>query len=96
MHLHGDWSTWHALAAAVQGWRLSETGFNHHSTIEVRCLEPGEPYAELGIELDGDERAVDALRDAFSNGQDHAMLAYNLIKSHSPSEFHHWDMASWR
>lgn len=95
MDLYDDWRSWYALKAAMQGWMLYETGFSFHSALEVRCLDR-ESWTELGMQLPSDDKAVDAFREAFINGHDHAVLAYNIIKQHSPSEYHYWKMADWR
>jgi hypothetical protein len=42
-----------------------------------------------------DEDAVRSFRRAFNMGEDHALLAFRLIKTHSPKEYEHWRMMEW-
>lgn len=94
-----DWNEHYAREASLQGWQLIETGFPGNSPLEIKGLEhatihPVEP--DRGIPLyEHDEDAVRAFRSAFESKEDYALLAFRLIRLHSPKEYDHWRMFEW-
>ena len=96
-----DWHQHHVLAAGAQGWCLSEVALpNTAHYLEIQRLDDAEGVGrDWGItvpQLDDDAAAVAALRAAWLAWQEHALLAYHILKHHSPSEFLYWGMGEWR
>ena len=95
-----DWHNSHVLLAAAQGWCISEVGIEGSAHyLEIQRLDDalavGLDWGVTIPQLDGDEAAVSALRAAWRRGEDHALLAYQIIKQNSPSEYHYWEMQHW-
>jgi hypothetical protein len=96
-----DWYKHHILAAGAQGWCLSEVALpNTAHYLEIQRLDDAEGVSrDWGVtvpQLADDAAAVDAMREAWASYQEHALLAYHLLKHHSPSEFLYWGMGEWR
>ena len=96
-----DWHPHHIHAAGAQGWCLSEVGVpktGHY--LEVQHIQDAAQVSEeWGVpvrQLEHDLAAVEIMRTAWCSGEEHAILAYQLLKLHSPSEFDYWNMTSWR
>ena len=96
-----DWQPGHVRLAAEQGWCLSEVaveGSAHY--LEIQRLDDAETVSKhWGVQvpqLDGDEAAVAALKQACMRGEPHAVLAYQIVKHNSPSEFYFWQMQNWQ
>lgn len=96
-----DWTQRHINAAGAQGWCLCEVGIprtGHY--LELQYInnaatvgsEWGIPIPQLAHDLD----AVETMQASWLAGEDHAQLAYQLLKLHSPSEFEYWKMHTWQ
>lgn len=85
--------------ALAQGWMLCEVDFHGKTEVEVQrvddALAVGMIHNVQVPSLLDDYQAVCELRAAFMRGEDHALMAYALVKSLSAQEFTHWDMQSW-
>lgn len=95
-----DWHRHHMLAAGAQGWCLSEVGLaNTPNYLELQRFDDAESVGQdWGIsipQLDGDDQAAKAFEAAWRRGEDHALLAYQILKFNSPSEFEYWGMDNW-
>lgn len=95
-----DWTEQHQVSAAREGWCIVEVGLKDTpSYLVVRNVEDSDDSAALigkgASVLSSDEEAVESFRQSWVSGRDHAILAYNLLKFGSPSEFYFWRMASW-
>ena len=96
----GDWQRSHMRAAAAQGWLLSETGIKGSAhSLEVQRIDDAYSFSQdLQVhvpQLDNDQQAVARLKQAWLMAEDHAMLAYQILKYNSPSEFEYWEMNHW-
>lgn len=94
-----DWNDHNRRAAARQGWQLLETEF--HSSTVVICGIDDESDPDVRTEFNSgsstnDEQAMLAMKESFLRNEDHAILAYNIIKNQSATEFFHWAMESWK
>jgi len=91
-----DWHENHANAAACQGWQIFDTGFLGQAPLEIRYLEmdPATDVEDKTVHC-RDEEAVRSFREAFKLGEDHALVAFKLIRLHSPKEYEHWRMMDW-
>lgn len=83
-----DWTPYHQNIASKQGWKLVDTD-SYGSRVEVHCTNVV-PTLDLN-----DYTAVANLKEAYLNNEDHAILAFNILKYHSVVEFQHWAMDSW-
>lgn len=95
-----DWLLHHVQAAAAQGWCLSEVGISSSPhCVEIQRIDDAELSGHVlhvqVPQLQSDDDAVQALKAAWLRGEDHAGLAYQLLKTHSPSEFEFWQMMTW-
>jgi hypothetical protein len=95
-----DWHTPHANAAAAQGWCLSEVGLkNTAHCVEIQRIDDAKTTSmSWGMQipqLDSDDHAVNVMHEAWLRGEPHAVLAYQILKMCSPSEFDFWRMNSW-
>jgi hypothetical protein len=67
--------------------------------LEVQHIQDAQSVsADWGVpvrQLDHDLAAVEIMRASWQAGEEHAMLAYQLLKLHSPSEFDYWRMHTW-
>lgn len=95
-----DWLMQHANAAAAQGWCLSEVGLKrtpHY--VEIQRIDDAETTSmNWGIQipqLEDDAQAVNIMQAAWQRGEHHAVLAYDILKNESPSEFEFWGMVNW-
>lgn len=95
-----DWQMAHANAAAAQGWCLSEVGIKrtpHY--VEIQRIDDADTTSvHWGMpipQLESDQHAVQVMHDAWLRGEEHALLAYQILKRDSPSEFHFWHMHTW-
>ena len=68
--------------------------------IEIQFIQDA---PEVGImwdvqvpQLEDDGQAVQALHAAWTLGEPHAHVAYDILKHESPSEFEFWNMQEWR
>ena len=96
-----SWTREHALAAARQGWCIAEvSGLNTRAPLEVQKLDDAAAASEeLGVsvpQLCSDDEAVGILRQGMRNQEPHALLAYQLLRQHSPQEFAFWKMPGWQ
>jgi hypothetical protein len=95
-----DWRPCHAVKAASQGWCLIDTDQRGSSPIELQKIDDAAgksiEYGVPVLSLVADDDAVDAFRVAYENREDHAVLAYQILKWGSPGEFEYWDMLSWQ
>lgn len=95
-----SWLPYHAVKAARQGWCLVDTDQRGSSPIELQKIDDvagkSIEYNVQVVSLVGDDDAVDACRLAYENGEDHAILAYRILKRESPGEFEYWGMSSWQ
>ena len=96
-----DWSMQHANAAAQQGWCLSEVSvMTTPHCVEIQRIDDAETTSvnwNITIpQLVDDDQAVHVMHAAWQRGELHAELAYQILKSCSPSEFHFWGMQNWR
>jgi hypothetical protein len=96
-----DWHAHHVLTAGARGWCLSEVGLSGTPHfLEVQRLDDAAGVSvDWGIQvpqLSGDDHAVQVFKQAWLNGEDHATLAYQILKHASPSEFEYWHMNTWR
>ena len=94
-----SWRREHTLAAARQGWCISQCMSNQHAPWEVQRLDDAESASEdYGVQvpqLASDDEAVQVLREAWQRGEPHAVLAYQLLRENSPQEFAYWRMEEW-
>lgn len=94
------WTKEHTLAAARQGWCLSEVRCNGHAPWELQRWDDAESVSrDYGIpvpQLDGDENAVRVLKAAWDRNEPHAVLAHELLRVESPEEFELWGMEFWQ
>lgn len=95
-----DWQERHADQAAAQGWCLSEVGLSGTAhCVEIQRIDDAECTSiSWGIQIPqllNDEQAVQAMHTAWMKNEEYALQAYQILKTHSPSEFHLWDMAAW-
>ena len=91
-----DWNDHHAREAARQGWQLVETGFLGNAPLEIKCVDVDTFVDSNTCPIyTHDEYAVRAFRSAFESMEDHALLAFRLIRIYSPKEYDHWRMAEW-
>lgn len=95
-----DWTPRHIHAAGAQGWCLSEVGApktGHYLELQFIqdaaqvSMDWGMPVRQLEHDLD----AVEVMHTSWQAGEEHAQLAYQLLKLHSPSEFEYWRMHMW-
>lgn len=85
-----DWQEPHRERARSQGWSIVEMGVpGSPYYLEIRAVENG-PMGTMT-----DEDAARALRRALKDREDHAILAYAIIRNSSPSEFSYWGMSTW-
>jgi hypothetical protein len=96
-----DWEHRHIHAAGAQGWCLSEVGVPRSGhCLELQYINDAVSVSEewgifipqLGHDLD----AVEIMHASWLAGEDHAQLAYQLLKIHSPREFEYWRMHMWQ
>lgn len=80
-----DWSLMHSSTATEQGWTLVPLSYYGPYTVEISP-------ANGSIDLPS---AVDAMRQAYQRRETHAVAAYRLIKTTSPSEYGLWRMWEW-
>lgn len=94
------WTREHTLAAARQGWCISEVRSDDHAPWEIQRLDDAESASEdYGVQvpqLASDDEAVQVLRGAWRRGEPHAVLAYQLLRENSPQEFTYWRMEDWQ
>lgn len=94
-----DWLEIHARQAASEGWCLCQTGNLGYAPLEIRAVVRSANHCGQAhipsVDLD-DAVAVNAFREAWQRGDSHADLAYVMLASHSPMEFTHWNMISWK
>lgn len=94
-----DWKPEHMLAAAQQGWCISEVRNDDHAPWEIqRWDDAGSASEDLGVEvpqLFSDDHAVEVLRAAYDRGEPHAVLAVGILRECSPQEFSYWRMGEW-
>lgn len=93
-----DWNQRHQRLAATQGWQLIDNGQMGNNAVEIRCLDQQIDLIRLADRSDqirSDEDAVAMMKAAYLRGEDHAILAYNILKYQSPVEFAMWGMGSW-
>ena len=99
MDILDDWTTHHQLAAARQGWCISDTGERGHGRYEIQRIDDVDAAGgACGVAIPqfvSDIEAVAAMRDAYTKGEDHGLLAYRIIKLMSQSEFEYWKMGTW-
>jgi hypothetical protein len=95
-----DWCMQHANSAAQEGWCLSEVGLSTtpHS-VEIQRIDDADTTSvNWGIQIPqlvDDDQAVQVLHAAWQQGEPHAELAYQILRSCSPSEFQFWGMNAW-
>jgi hypothetical protein len=77
-----DWTDWHHAQSQLEGWTLvpSEGASLTHS-VEIQ-----DPNGE------DDWAAAQKFRASFDHHTDHATLAYQILKSHSPQELLSWGL----
>lgn len=81
-----DWTPWHQRAAVAEGWRLREVDQAlPSSAIEIQSASCTDP----------DEGAVDTFRRSWITSQDHAVLAFQILRYQSPAEFQLWGLNEW-
>lgn len=95
-----DWSFSHERQAAAQGWCLLQFGVaNTANAVQIHKIEEVDLVSEkLGVDvpnLPHDQAAVEKFRQAYEQGQLHAQVAYRILQTRSPSEFHYWHMHHW-
>ena len=95
-----DWHTQHVNAAAQEGWCLSEVALSTTPhCVEIQRIDDAEiTGVNWGMpipQLTDDEQAVHVMQAAWKRGEPHAELAYQILKSCSPSEFEFWGMSAW-
>lgn len=95
-----DWLMQHANAAAAQGWCLSEVALSTtpHCVEIQRIDDAASTGVNWGMEIPqlvDDDQAVQNMHDAWLRGEPHAELAYQILRSCSPSEFQFWGMQTW-
>ncbi len=95
-----DWLPHHQALAAEEGWCIGETGIkNTPNHLEIQRIDDVEQVSMVmgvnAIGLPGDDQAVEALRQSWLLKNDHALLAYRIIRYNSPAEFCFWGMSSW-
>jgi hypothetical protein len=95
-----DWCDLFEQAAAQQGWCITEVApRNSPCALEINHVEDAVLLStSLGTsvpQLKNDREAVQAFQAAWLAQQPHAVLAYQIIRSNSPSEFDHWHMQEW-
>lgn len=93
-----DWTLHHQRIAAAQGWQLTNNGQLGNHSIEIRCLGNQIDLiriADRSENILSDEDAVAAMKSAYMRKEDHAVLAYNILKYQSHLEFKVWGMGSW-
>jgi len=94
---HDDWISIYRNAAARQGWCISETDDTVDQLQIQRLTDAGNTGAAWNVEipqLESDDDAVLAMKAAFFRSEDHAILAWNIIRNTCHQEFSHWDMQS--
>lgn len=94
-----DWTPRYQRLAAAQGWQLTENGQLGNGSIEIRCLETPIDLVRLADRsqhIQTDDDAVSSMKTAFLNNEDHAIIAWTIIKYNSPLEFSMWAMNSWK
>ena len=95
---YDDWTYTHQRLASLQGWQLVDTDSLGAASVEIRCIDShakSNAWAERSNHAMNDEVAVKAMKEAFLRDEDHAVLAYHIIKNTSVPEFNMWGMASW-
>lgn len=81
-----DWTQPYIDLAAKQGWQVLVADFYWgNETIEIKST----------TELD-DSAAITAFKAAYLRKEDHAMLAFRLIKEYNLAEYRHWEMETWK
>lgn len=94
------WTREHTLAAARQGWCISEVRSADHAPWEIQRLDDAhsasEDYGVTVPQLVSDDEAVQVLRAAYGRGEPHAVLAYELLRENSLQEFAYWRMENWQ
>lgn len=89
----------HTLAAARQGWCISQVDHEGHAPWEVQRLDDAEGVdRDWGIsvpQLADDDAAVAAMKAAFDRGEPHAVAAYAFLLANSEEEFEQWGMQHW-
>jgi hypothetical protein len=89
----------HAHAALLQGWQLVETGFPGGNEIQIQDVihvHDAHVNGDLVPRLGSHQAAMKAMKQAYERGEDHAIQAYQLLKSHAHSEFTYWHMQHWQ
>lgn len=94
-----DWTIYHVIMAAAQGWCISETQCRGAAPLEIQRLDDADTVGILyGVtipQLRDDRDAAEALRKAYISREDHAILAVSIIRRQSPKEYEHWRMMEW-
>ena len=95
---YDDWQIVHRNAAACQGWCISEVD-DAIDQWQVQRLDDADITGNAwGVDiprLESDADAAAAMKAAFLRGEDHAILAWKIIRNVCHQEFTHWDMQSW-
>jgi hypothetical protein len=89
-----DWTTTHEKAALKQGWQLTDSD-SFSGRVEIRCVSDGHFLEDRTETENHDYAAVSSMKAAYMNDDDHAMLAYMILKYNNHMEFQHWAMETW-
>lgn len=94
-----DWLPIYQTRAARQGWQLVSTEYYGNLEVQIHCVGYDQSLIYNDRENDlvnTDEKAVYAMKQAYLRREDHAVLAFHILKNQSLMEFTHWAMDSWK
>jgi hypothetical protein len=89
----------HEHEALLQGWQLVETGFPGGNAIQIQDVihvNHAHVQCDLVPRLGSHQAAVQAMKQAYERGEDHAIQAYLIVKNMAWNEFAYWHMQHWK